>query len=225
MRAVAYGEQGVSAGGSLDGAARPLGLFPGLAVAAFALAFLFLAMWHVDSKGVAIEILIREPAAQFNFWPFSGLFSHAGVSALAATGVVCLFASNHAVADRGLLRLIAFYSLVLAVDDFFLIHDDILPRKGIPETATYAAYLLVGAAVALYWRRDLFAIRHAALFLAGALLASSVALDVAMPYSRPQLIVEDSLKLAGLCVWAVYWIARANLAVANGEPARNETSG
>ncbi len=205
--------QEVSARGSVRGVTSPLGLLPGVAVAALALAFLFLAMWYVDGKGVAVEVLIREPAAQHNFWPFSGLFSHAGVFALTATGVVGLFAANHARCDRGLLTVIAVYSLVLAVDDFFLVHDDILPRKGIPETATYATYLLVGAAVALRWRRDLFAIRHAALFLASALLASSVALDVLTPYSRPQLIVEDSLKLAGLCVWAVYWIARAGAAM------------
>lgn len=210
---MADGEREVSAGGRPDGAARPLGLLPGIVIAVLSLAFFFLAMWYVDGKGVAIEILIREPAAQFNFWPFSGLFSHAGVFALVATGVVCLFASNHAVADRGLLRLIAVYSLVLALDDFFLVHDDILPRKGIPETATYATYLLVGAIVAFRWRRELFATRHAALFLAGALLAASVAFDVVTPYSRLELVVEDSLKLAGLCVWAAYWIARAGAAM------------
>lgn len=206
---MSYGERDVSAGGGLDGAARPLGLLPGIVLAVLALASLFLAMWYVDSKGVAIEILIREPAAQHNFWPFSGLFSHAGVFALVATGVVCLFAAGHAARDGGLLRLIAVYSLVLALDDFFLVHDDILPRKGIPETATYATYLLVGAVVAIRWRHELFATRHAALFLAGALLAASVAFDVVFPYSRLELVVEDSLKLAGLCVWTAYWIARA----------------
>ena len=103
----------------------------------------------------------------------------------------------------------------------FLVHDDILPRKGIPETATYATYLLVGAAVAFNWRRELFAIRHAALFLAGALLFSSVALDVVTPYSRLELVVEDSLKLAGLCIWAVYWISRAGAAMPTAEPVRD----
>lgn len=214
------GEAGDSAVGS-GGGRRPIGLLGGIVLAALALAFLFLAMWYVDGKGVAIEILIREPAAQHNFWPFSGLFSHIGVFALAATGVVGLFAANHAARDHGLLRVIAVYSLVLAVDDFFLVHDDILPRKGIPETATYATYLLVGAAVAFNWRRELFAIRHAALFLAGALLFSSVALDVVTPYSRLELVVEDSLKLAGLCIWAVYWISRAGAAMPTAEPARD----
>jgi hypothetical protein len=215
---MAYGERELSAGGGIGASERPLGLMPGIVLALLALAFLFLAMWFVDSKGVAIEILIREPAAQFNFWPFSGFFSHAGVAALFATGVVCLFAASHAARDRGLLRLIAVYSLVLAVDDFFLVHDDILPRKGIPETATYTVYLLVGCAVAFFWRRDLFAVRHAALFLAGALLAASVVFDVVTPYSRLELVVEDSLKLAGLCVWAAYWIARAGTSMA--KPAR-----
>lgn len=213
-----------SAAGS-GGGERPLGLRAGILLALLALAFLGLAMRHLDSKGVAIEILIREPAAQHNFWPFSGLFSHAGVFALTATGVVCLFAANHASRDRGLLRVIAAYSLVLAVDDFFLVHDDILPRKGIPETATYATYLLVGGAVALYWRRDLFAVRHAALFLAGGLLVSSVALDVLTPYSRLELVVEDSLKLAGLCVWAVYWIARAGAAMPSARSVRARETG
>ncbi len=222
---MAYGEREVSAGGSLDGAARPLGLLPGIVLAVLSLAFLFLAMWCVDSRGVAIEILIREPAAQHNFWPFSGLFSHVGVFALAATGVIGLFAARYAARDRNLLRLIALYSLVLAVDDFFLIHDDILPRMGIPETATYATYLTVGVAVALRWRRDLFAIRHAALFLASALLASSVALDVLTPYSRLELVIEDSLKLAGLCLWAAYWISRAGAAMPKALPIRGREIG
>lgn len=204
------GEAGGSAG---DGGERPLGLIAGIVLAACAVAFLFLAMLYVERRGVPLEILIREPAAQHKFWPFSGLFSHVGVFALAATGVVGLFAVRHAARDRGLLGTIAAYSLVVAADDFFLVHDDFLPRKGIPETASYATYLLVGAAVALRWRHDLFAIRHAALFLAAALLASSVALDVLAPYSRLELVIEDSLKLAGLCVWSAYWISRAGAAM------------
>ena len=200
------------------GRERPLGLRTGIVLAVFALALLYLTAWWIDRKGIAIEILIREPAAEFSFWPFAGFFSHAGVAALFATGVTGLFAAGHAAHDRGLLRAIGVFSLVFAFDDFFMVHDAVLPPRGIAETTTYSVYVLAGLAVAMRWRKELFAVRHIAFFIAVSLLASSVALDVFAPYSRVELFIEDSLKLAGWCVWSAYWIARANAAMAPVTP-------
>jgi hypothetical protein len=48
---------------------------------------------------------------------------------------------------------------------------------------------------------------------------------VLTPYSRLELVIEDSLKLAGLCLWAVYWIARAGAAIPKALPIRGREIG
>ena len=212
-------DSGTRSGRGMTSRQRPLGLAIGASAALAALALLFLAMYVVTARGLPVEILVRDPAAMFGFWPFAGIVAQAGIFALCAAGVTCLFAAAHSGRDRALLRTVGVYSLVLAIDDFYMIHDERLPALGIPEAATYSAYLAAGLFVACYWRRQLFAARHAALFVAAALLVSSVVLDVSTPYSRPQLIVEDGLKLAGIVVWSVYWIARAGEAVRSGTAA------
>jgi hypothetical protein len=206
-------DSGTGSGRGMTSRRRPLGLATGIAVASAALALLFLAMYVVTARGLPVEILVRDPAAMFEFWPFAGIVAQAGIFALCAAGVTCLFAAAHAGRDRALLRTVGAYSLVLAIDDFYMIHDERLPALGIPEVATYSVYLAAGLSVACYWRRQLFAARHAALFVAAVLLVFSVVLDVTLPYSQSQLIVEDGLKLAGMIMWSVYWITRAGEAV------------
>ena len=157
-------------------------------------------------------LLVRDPASVFDYSPAHGLLSHVGVFAMVATTAICLFAAP-LVREGRLLVAIALFSGYFLLDDFFVLHERLLPDQGIPEAAAIGLIAVMAAAIfALHWRS--FLSRDAiGLWVAGVLLAASVKLDLVFPYSTSQVLIEDVLKFAGLMVWSAFWILRAFVAV------------
>ena len=107
---------------------RAFALALGLTLGVFALAFAGIAA----GKWTFAEIS-RDPSAQFGFPLYGGFLSTFGfagwISAAAVTGLA-------AAARPGLRRLmlpVCLLSLLLALDDQFMLHDAVLPRIGVPE--------------------------------------------------------------------------------------------
>lgn len=98
----------------------------------------------------------------------------------------------------------------LMLDDFFLVHEDVLPKLGVPQLVTYAVYMALGLVyVALSWRRILDA-RAAMLIVAVCLLAYSVGTDVFIHSdSDIRILIEDGAKLAGIAAWVSFHIEAA----------------
>lgn len=191
----------------------PISLAAALGVAVLAAAFMSVVLYALTSFGVAVEILIRDPAAQIGFWPFYGFLSHMGVFAMGAAGVVCLFAGAYGARSRSLLAGVGVLSLMLAADDFFMLHDSFWLHRGISETVVYAAYVLFGVVIFAPRWRAFTGMDSAALWLAVALLGASVLSDAAMAYSRTELLIEDGLKFVGMWVWFAYWTTYAGASV------------
>lgn len=159
--------------------------------------------------GHSPEVLLRDPSQRLGYWPFAGAISYLGILAMWAAGVVCAFASLHAHEDRALLMLVGAYSKLLATDDLFVLHEYFWPRRGIPTVVAQAAYLAIGASILLGAWKTIRGWENVPLHVALVLLGASLALDLIMPYSTGQLMVEDSFKFVGLLLWSAYWIARA----------------
>ncbi|QFU10360.1 hypothetical protein PARPLA_03348 [Rhodobacteraceae bacterium THAF1] len=167
----------------------------------------------VALNGVSIAVYFRDPAASFGFTPLAGMISHLGVFALAGSGVICIFASNFSASARGLLRAAGTFSLLIAVDDFFMLHEDILPRLGVSELVTYAIYGGFAGLIGVAFRTKLLGSAHFGLHIAIAFLAASVVYDMVAEFSQTQAVIEDSLKFIGLVMWSAYWIKRASLEI------------
>ncbi|MBM3604660.1 MAG: hypothetical protein FJX25_07850 [Alphaproteobacteria bacterium] len=177
---------------------------------------LFLALWYLvaSSRNTPLDVYLRDPAATYAFTPLAGLISHIGVFAVSAAGVICIFASFHLSRGRSLLVLAGAFNLLIAMDDFFMLHEEILPRAlGVAESLVLLAYGAIAGVIFLIFRSSLTGRAHLGLCAAAALLAASVLADNVMPYSMEQVIVEDGLKFLGLMVWSVYWTRRAHLAL------------
>lgn len=170
-------------------------------------------LWIGTLAGHAPDVIVRDPAASYRFWPFAGILSHLGVFLMIATSAICLFASLVTRTGARMLLAIGLFSGYFAMDDFFMLHEAFFPRRGVPETAVLGA-LAGSAALIMIAFRDHFLNRKAIAIWASALvLVSSSGVDVFATYSLLHLVAEDGLKFVGISLWALHWIlvARATL--------------
>lgn len=161
-----------------------------------------------------VSVYLRDPAASFGFSPLAGMISHLGVFALLTAGAIGIFASFHAPVSKGLLFWAGTFSLLIGVDDFFMVHDALAGRIGLSEIHVLAAYGLFAITIFSAFRSSLVGKSHAGLYVGVMLLAASVAIDALLDYSEVQVMVEDSVKFVGLIVWSSYWVRRAHSAMA-----------
>ncbi len=99
---------------------------------------------------------------------------------------------------------------LLCVDDFFLVHDIVLPKFGFSETLAYAVYAGFAAAYVLYARADILAARWPLFFVSVGCLALSVQIDVFYNIDDDfRLLVEDGAKLLGIAGWLSFHMEAA----------------
>jgi hypothetical protein len=160
--------------------------------------------------GIAPDRVLKDPAAYFGTAVHVGFFSNVGILAWWTAAAACLTAAAvlrswgnpawQALAAGGLL------TAVLCVDDFMLLHEEVLPTHlGVPEAVTFAAY---GSAALLYlWRFRQFhrAMETSLLFVALVLFGISVVVDLAdIDDNWWGVLLEDGAKFTGIIVWATY---------------------
>ncbi|WP_205665241.1 hypothetical protein [Caldimonas tepidiphila] len=182
----------------------------GLTLAASAALLGLVVALHLGG-GIPIADLIRDPAAITQTPPYTGLLSQVGLFLWAATAAICLFCAGVASRDPADAAMASFFrasaalTLMLGLDDAFLLHEDLLPRIGIPEKGVLLAYAVLTALYLLGFLRTILA-RTGYELLAMALFffAASVVLDVLNPPSIPYL-AEDAAKIAGIVSWLAYF--------------------
>ena len=125
----------------------------------------------------------------------------------------CSFAVADGPRSRSL-GLAGLYSFLLLIDDFFLLHDDILLRAFGSERPTYAAYAVLGVACLAPSIRRLERPSSILLVAAVAAFGLSVAVDQFWASdSDLRLVVEDGLKFIGIWLWALFSLAMTTAAI------------
>lgn len=167
---------------------------------------------------VPVTDLLRDPSATLDGPWYVGLFSTTGIALWAVAAAVCMLTmSSLELADgaRALLLAGAVISIVLGVDDGFLVHETIKNGIGIPSPVTIGIYGIVAIVLLrpawsyLRQRRDVVVF-----YAAIALFAVSVILDGAgeagLPTPPFSSIVEDVAKFLGIATWATFftWVCR-----------------
>ena len=114
----------------------------------------------------------------------------------AAAATVLVVAARSAVAHRRRpLLLLGLLTAVLALDDTLLIHEDLLPMRGVPEGLVLTGYAVAGLALAVLWLPDRRSAVGTAFFAGSALLGLSVLVDA---LSDDLYLLEDTCKLLGV---------------------------
>lgn len=149
--------------------------------------------------------------------------SYLGVALWHWAAAACWFTSLLLVGGprRGLQRA-ATLSLLLAIDDGFMLHEEVLPQllhlsASVVQPGIYCVYglLLIGALKRFpeLWRRPESRLFIAALLCLGASIGIDMAKDSGWFGARSRMIldpayamwVEESLKLLGISAWTSFW--------------------
>jgi len=192
-----------------------------------ALLFYGIAIEVLSSAGFSLKDIIRDPAQQTGQSSFLGFVSNVGVWLWVCSGAVCLFSARLGgfSADqkqKQLLMLIGLFSLILAVDDFFLLHDRYLPQR--PVFIVYAVFALT---LLVRYFRNIMEIEGFAFLSAGGLLALSIFVDLnqrKIPFDYGQVqTVEEGFKFVGAASWLYfsYRLASFRFRCSAGSPGRN----
>jgi len=176
--------------------------------AAPALLFYGIAIEVLSSAGFSLKEIIRDPAQQTGQSSFLGFVSNIGVWLWICSGTICLFSAGVGgfateKKHRELLILIGLLSLVLAVDDFFLLHDRYLPQR---QVFLFYAFLAITLLVRYF--KKIMEIDGFAFLLAGGLLALSIFTDLnqrKIPFDYAQVqVAEDGFKFVGAASWLYF---------------------
>jgi hypothetical protein len=178
-----------------------------------AILFYGLALGLLKAAGYETMEILRDPAQQSGASSLLGFISNIGIWLWVSSTAICFFtiltSDDRLTAQRKeLLFLAGTLSFLLAIDDFFLIHD-----RYINQNLCYLTYCVF--ALLLLWRHyeTIFAIEGLAFLLAGSFLGLSIFTDlvqshIPIHYSYVQ-IVEEGFKFLGGATW-LYFNARVS---------------
>lgn len=182
---------------------------------------------------VNVLVLIVDPAAEVGLAPYVGVFTYIGVLALWSGATVSLLASwltRRSPDQSSEWRMLTTFGLLLAllaIDDLFLIHEEIglalaegLGRpedRSLLEAPVFAVYAVLIIAWLIVYRETIFRTAYTLLLLGVAALGVSVAIDVgefvipdlasATPWMNTTLSVTEELaKLGGIILVTGYAI-------------------
>ncbi len=205
----------VTEAASKPGFSLPVVAWAALAVSLAGMAF-FAAIFVQDVAPVGS--LTRDPTVTAEEPWYLGIASSLGAVGWAAAaaffGFGALLVWRAAGVGSRVLGLAALYSLLLLVDDVFLLHDDILLRAVGSERPIYAVYLVLGAAWLLSSFRMLEPPTMVLLLASTTLLGLSIVVDqIWQSDSDLRLVVEDGAKFIGIWLWALFAMAMGTSAV------------
>ena len=175
------------------------------------LLFYIVSLLVLKSAGFTSIEIIRDPPHLNESSSLLGFISNIGNwiwVGSAAIGFFIVFTGGTAVESnrKELLFLAALLSMLLAVDDFFMIHD-----RYVKQNACYALYSICAIALLIRHYKMILEIDAIAFLLAGSLLATSIIIDlcqnhIPMTYENIQ-VLEESFKFVGGVTW-LYFVSR-----------------
>lgn len=173
-----------------------------------ALLFYAASVFILTNSGFTLREILRDPAQQTGLSSFLGFVSNIGVWLWVSSVAICCFSLLAGVA-RGrsshteLLVLLGLLSLLLAVDDFFLLHERYVYQKGI-----FLFYAVFAVSLLVRHFQRIIDIDGFSFALSGLLLASSIVIDITqrkipLDYAHVQLL-EEACKFIGAALWLFF---------------------
>lgn len=173
------------------------------------------------AKGAPFFKMTGDVVAIFQAPPWIGFYSQAGLLLWSAAASFCLLAyailqtCSSCDSKQGFLLGTSCFTLLLLFDDTYLLHEEVLPHFGIPQTLILCAYMLTAFAYLCCFRKALISSNYALLMAAGGGLGLSILSDATNLWLLDQHLFEDSLKLLGIAFWAAYCFSISRSALEN----------
>ena len=177
-------------------------------VAIPALVFFALSLVVLTSADFSLREILRDPAQQSGASSFLGFTSNIGVWLWVSSVAICFFGVltadlSQVERQKELLLLLGLLSLLLAVDDFFLLHERYVYQKGI-----FLFYAICAITLLVRHYRAILKIDAFPFLLSGFLLFLSVEIDInqrkiPMDYAQLQ-VIEEGCKFVGAALWLYF---------------------
>jgi hypothetical protein len=177
--------------------------------------FLAIMFWLTKKNNIPFEIFSRDPIQTLNGKPYIGILSNIGIIFWCATSAILFYSSKISAllkrpeSETSFLFFGGLITILLLVDDLFLIHDVVFPEYlKIDEKVFFVFYGLSLIALVFYYRAIVLKTDYILLVIAFASFGSSVLTDIidALGIDITQLYVfEDGLKFLGIISWFAYF--------------------
>jgi len=172
-------------------------------------------------KGIPIGKLTRDPTAIMGAPFYIGLFSQIGIFFWSAAAAICMFSAKVISNRPNSFRLKRFLfisgllTLLLGLDDIFLLHESVFPYLGIHEKVVYATYAGLVLFYLIRFYPTILNTKYIFLVMALVFFALSVIFDkTSIPGIDPYLL-EDGAKMFGIVSWLAYFFSVGTVAVNN----------
>lgn len=160
---------------------------------------------------IAVANFTRDPLAIVDAPPYLGLLSNLGITLWSAATAICLF-SVSLLGKRGapggvraFVLLGGLISLLLLLDDLYMLHEYFYPRLGIFEKLAFAGYGVLVLGYLIGFRRQIGDTRFVYLLCALGLFALSLLIDRLPETLLPMHhLFEDGSKFLGIVCWLSY---------------------
>ncbi len=171
---------------------------------------------------IPVAELTRDPVELLNGRPYTGMLSNLGIIFWSATAGICLFVvildGNYPQLkrERRFFLLAFILTLVLLLDDLFLLHDVILPEvMKISENYLYALYGILSLLFIIYFRYDIVQTPYLLLIAAVIFFGFSIGVDTIVKFLDLEhgFFLEDGSKFFGIISWSAYFTHISNRAI------------
>jgi hypothetical protein len=163
-------------------------------------------------KGIPLDTFTQDPTAIMDAPFYLGAFSNIGNMLWSGAAILCLFTAfiiknkNFLREDYKFIFASGLITLLLAFDDMFLLHEEVLPNfLHVPENAVIVSYVNLFAIYIILFRRKIFSTEFVILFMAFFLIGLSTVIDILPLPIEKDSFLEDAIKLFGVVSWFVYF--------------------
>ena len=175
--------------------------------------------------GVSVYKFMRDPTMLMGANPLLGVVSDLGVLLWCASATICLFGWSilrHRLPMVRFSKFLLYSGLLttfLLVDDFFLIHDYILPKYfSIPTDFLFVCYGILTLSLILTFQQCILRTEYRIAFLALCFFGVSLIVDIFQPSIEQRIgdwriLIEDGFKFSGIAVWFSYFFRSCFVAI------------
>ena len=170
-------------------------------------------------KGIPIGRLTRDPTSIVGSPLYTGFLSQIGIFFWSASAAICLFSAKVLSRHPDSLKIKCFLfvsgllTLVLGLDDVFLLHEKFFPYLGVPEKAVFVIYAVFVLFYLVRFYSIILKTEYILLGMALVFFGVSVTIDLFQPYGIDRYLFEDGAKLVGIVSWLAYFFRVGAFAV------------
>jgi len=175
-------------------------------------------------KNVSFAFLSRDIVSIGDLPAYAGFMSQLGVILWFAAATVCIIGAKVLAVQQRFLNFQQFLwfsgllTILLGLDDAFLLHERFLPNMGIPEKVIMTFYGSIVAAYACRFLHTILSTQYVVLVSALMFFGVSISLDLFPIANIDPYLFEDGAKMVGIIAWFVYFYQTTMTAIRAAAP-------